>query len=98
MKSFGRFPIDVSLANEATECRLNMDRRAAEPVVEVEMTEGGVEIVPIQKTNNPAAKPHAFRIGGGAAEEPFSFGKFVDGPLVLAAFAGLLALLTRFGI
>ena len=44
-------------------------RRAAEAVVEIEMAEGGIEIVAPEQADHPPAEPDAFRIAGGPAEQ-----------------------------
>ena len=52
---------------------------AAEPVVEVEMAEGSIEVVPPHQADYAAAEPDAFRVSGRA----------VDGLLGLDEFVGL---------
>src|SRR5215468_10668867 len=59
----------VDLAPEpgqAAEARLDMAARAAEAVIEVEMAEGGVEVVQPHQADHAAAEPDAFRIAGRA--------------------------------
>ena len=70
--------INVSLADEAAEGGLDMARRTAEPVVKVEMAEGGIEVVAPEQADHPPAQPQAFRVGGRAAQQLLCFGKFVD--------------------
>jgi hypothetical protein len=41
-QGIGRFGIDVPLAHNAAESRLNVAGRAAESVIEVEMAKGGI--------------------------------------------------------
>ena len=83
----GRFRIDVALADHAAERRLDMRARAAEPVVEVEMAEGGVHVVPPQQPDHPAAEPDAFRVAGRAADQAGGFGELVD--LALGVLGGI---------
>ncbi len=60
----------------------------AEPVVEIEMAEGGIEIVTPQQADHPAAEPDAFGIAGRSVEDALGFGEFVD---FLRLFGGVLA-------
>src|SRR3984893_14610153 len=85
----GRFGIDVSLAHNAAESRLNVAGRAAESGIEVEMAKGGSQIVTPKEVHHAGAEPYAFRIAGGAGESFLSFGKLID------LFLGLLALSRR---
>ena len=80
----------MSLANDATERRLDMTAWAPEPVVEIEMAERGVKIVPPQQIDDPAAEPDAFRITGRTGERTRRFGKVVESTLlrVLGGFPG----------
>ena len=68
MSVSGRLGIDVALADQAAERRLDMAARAAEAVVEVEMAEGGIEIVAPEQVDHAPAQPDAFRIAGRAAQ------------------------------
>jgi hypothetical protein len=54
---------------QAAERRLHMAAGAAEAVVEIEMTEGGIEIVIVHQQNDASAEPDAFGIAGRAAIE-----------------------------
>src|SRR5206468_4155027 len=85
-----------ALLDDATECRLDVPSRAAEPVIEIEVAESGVEIVAPEQAYDFAAEPEAFGIGGRAAQHLFGLGIFVDlllGVLAVARwrlFPGLL--------
>src|SRR5262245_44214695 len=74
----GGLRIDVSLPHDAAEGRLDVAGRAAEPVVQVEMAEGGIEIVAPEQADHPPAEPDAFRAAGRTAQELLRLGKFVD--------------------
>ena len=50
------FRIDITLPHDAAERRLDMPARAAEPVVEVEMAESGVEIVAPKQVDRPGGR------------------------------------------
>lgn len=77
VETFRGLGIDVALPNYATESRLDVVCRAAEPVIKVEVAEGGVEIIPPQQTDDPPAKPDAFRIPGRSRQDPRRFGDLV---------------------
>ena len=79
----GRLRIDVALPHEAAECRLDVAGRAAEPVVQIEVAEGGIEIVAPEQAHHAPSEPQAFRIGGRPAQDLLGFGEFVD--LLLAS-------------
>jgi len=90
-QGFGSLGIDVSLPDHAAEGRLDVAARTAEPIVQVEMAEGGVEIVAPEQAHDPPTQPNAFRKGGGTAQKPGGFGKLVGLPLPVLGVAGLLA-------
>ena len=79
--------VDIALSHQAAESGLDMGRRAAKPVVEIEVAEGSVEIVPPQQADHPAAEPDAFRVAGGAGEDTRGLGDLVNS--LLAVFDGL---------
>ena len=59
VQAVGRLRIHgVSVQNEAPEGRLDVGARAAEPVVKVEVPEGGVEIVAPSEAQDPLPDPH----------------------------------------
>jgi len=74
----GCLRVDVSLANDAAEGRLDMSGRATEAVVKIEVPERGIEIVAPEQAHHPPAEPKAFRIGGRASQGLLGFGEFVD--------------------
>ena len=65
-----------------------MAARAAEAVIEVEMAEGGIEVVQPHQADHAAAEPDAFRIAGRSAHSMLGFGKFVDFLRFLGAVLG----------
>ncbi len=89
--------------HKAAERRLHMTARTAEAVVEVEVAEGGVEIVAPHQHDDAAAEPYAFRIAGGAIDDLGRFDEFVGALLTFtdnfsrgrAAGRGLLLLAER---
>src|ERR1700745_3259766 len=64
VQRFLRFGIDISLAYQAAEGRLDMCARATEAVIEVQVAEGGIEVVAPEQTHDPAAKPDGLRGAG----------------------------------
>jgi len=73
----------VEEPHQATERRLDMAARAAEPVVEVEMAEGGIEVVAPHQDHDPAAEPDAFGVAGRAVDRLLGLNEFVGLALVV---------------
>ena len=61
---------------------------AAEAVVEVEMAEGGIEVIPPHQPHHAPAEPDAFGVAGRAADDLGCFGEFVGAALVLGGILG----------
>jgi hypothetical protein len=88
IEALGGFWIDrVALADNATECCLDMGAGTTEPVVQVEVAEGGVHVVPPHQPDHPAAEPDAFRVAGRPVYQARGFGELVD--LALGIFGGI---------
>ena len=79
--------VDGALAHDAPERLLDMRAGAGESVIEVEMAEGGVQVVAPEQADDPPAEPNAFRASGRAGDQAGGFGKFIGS--ALAVFAGL---------
>ncbi len=79
----GAFGSKRAEAGDAAERRLDVAAGAAEPVVEIEMAEGGVEIVPPHQADHAAAEPDAFGIAGRTVDGLGGLGEFVDLALVV---------------
>ena len=61
--------VDLSpKTGQAAEGGLDMAAGAAEPVIEVEMPERGIEVVPPHQADHAAAEPDAFGVAGGAVD------------------------------
>src|SRR5579864_5023682 len=89
VQAVGRLRIDgVSVQNQAPKRRLDVPAWAAEPIVEIEMAKGGIEIVAPEQADHATAKPDAFRVAGWPAQGALGFRELVD---LLRFFAGLLA-------
>ena len=61
---------------------------AAEPVVEIEMPECGVQIIPPHQANHPAAEPDAFGVSARAVDGLGRFDEFVGLALVVLVGVG----------
>src|SRR6185437_11138150 len=95
VEAFRHFGVDMTLADQAAERRLDMRARAAEAIVKVEMAEGGIEVVAPEQADHPAAEPDAFRIAGGTRQHARGVGDFID--LLLAFFGGVAGRLVLVG-
>jgi hypothetical protein len=82
-----RFGVDIALPHDAAESLLDMGAGAAEPVVKIEMAEGGIKIIAPEQANDPAAEPDAFRVAGRASDQFSGLGEFIAS--ALAIFTGL---------
>lgn len=71
----------------AAERRLDMAAGASEPLVEVEMAEGRIEVVAPHQSDHPPAKPDAFRVSGRAVDCLRRFDELVG--LALAVLGGV---------
>ena len=60
VERLGRLGVDVALADHAAERDLDVLARAAEPVIEIEVAERGVEVVAPHQADRPLAEPDAF--------------------------------------
>ena len=88
VEGFGDLRIDGRAeAYHATERRLDMATGAAEPLVKVEMTERGVEVVAPHQANDAPSKPDAFRVASGTIDGLRGFHEFVS--LALAFLGGI---------
>jgi hypothetical protein len=101
-QTLGRFRIDSALSHNASERGLNMLPRAAETIVQIEMAERSIKIIPPQKIDDSAAEPDALRITGRPADLRGGFGELI-GPFLgilvgIAGLAGLWCLVARLGI
>jgi len=73
---------------QAAERRLDVPAGAAEPVVEIEVPESGVEIVPPHQAHHPAAEPDAFRVAGRAVNDLGGLDEFIGLALVVLGGVG----------
>lgn len=74
-------------AGQAAERCLNVPPGAAKSVIEIEVTEGRIEVVDPDKLDDAAAEPDAFRVSGRPIDRLRRFDELVD--LVLAILGRL---------
>ena len=87
-QGFGDLRIDrTAKSHKASERRLNMAARAAEPIIKIKMTERGIEIVAPHQTDDTPTEPDTFRIACRAVESLCGFDKLVS--LALTLFGGV---------
>src|SRR5712671_1447649 len=88
VEALGYLRIDIgALADDAAEGRLDMGPGTAEPVVKVEVAEGGVHVIPPHQADHPAAEPDAFWVAGRPVDQTGGFGELVD--LALGILGGI---------
>ena len=73
---------------QAAKGRLDVSARAAEPIIEVEMAKGGVEIVPPHQPHHAPAKPDAFRVPSRAVDGLGGLDEFVGFLLIVLGGIG----------
>ena len=67
-----------------------MAARAAEPIVEIEVAECGVEVVAPHQAHDASAEPDAFRVSAGAVDGLGRLDEFVGFPLIILGGVGLI--------
>ncbi len=76
-----------------------MGARTAEPVVQIEVAKGSIEIVAPQQTNHATAQPNTFWIAGWTSEGMLRLGEFIDLPgLFCRLLTGRRRFVGRFGV
>ncbi len=84
VKGVGHLGIDLpAKSGQAAKGRLDVAAGAAETVVEIEVAQGGVDVVEPHQAHHPAAKPDAFRVSGRAIDGLRRFDKFVGLALIV---------------
>ena len=88
-KGFRHFGVDLAAkAGQAAEGGLDMAAGATEAVVQVEMAERGIEVVPPHQADHAAAEPDAFGVSGRAVDGLRRLDEFVGLALVVLAGVG----------
>jgi hypothetical protein len=84
IQAFWNLVVDLSAKpGQATEGRLHVTARAAKTVVQVEVTEGGIEVIAPHQPNDAPSEPDAFRVAGRTVDDLGGFGEFVGFALVI---------------
>jgi hypothetical protein len=97
VKRIRNFGIDLAAKpGQAAERGLDMPAGTAEAVVQIKVTEGGIEIVEPHQPDHAPAEPDAFRISRRPVDRLRSLGEFIR--LVLIVFLGVCGILLRFGL
>jgi len=95
VKRFLGLGIDVSLPDQAAEGGLDVGARAAKTVIQIEVTEGRIEVVAPQQVNHTAAEPDTLRIASRAIQDPRRLGNLID--LFLGFLNGVSSRFLRLG-
>lgn len=77
------------MADYAAERRLDVGAWTAEAVVQVQVAEGCIHVVPPQQSDHPAAKPDALGIAGWPVQQARRLGELVNPALRLFGRFGL---------
>ena len=84
--------VDLSpKTGQAAEGGLDMAAGAAEPIIEIEVAEGGVEVVAPHQAHDASAEPDAFRVSARAVDGLGRLDEFVGFPLIILGGVGLIA-------
>jgi hypothetical protein len=84
VEGFGHLGVDLAAeAGQAAECRLDMPTGTAKPVVEIEVTKGGIEVVEPHQPYHAATEPDAFRVAGRAVDGLRCFNELVGLALIV---------------
>jgi hypothetical protein len=88
-QAFGHLVIDLSAeTRQAAKGGLHMSARATEPVVEIEVAKGGIEVIDPHQPNHAAAKPDTFGVAGWAIDNLGGLGELVGLALVILCGVG----------
>ena len=89
VKRLGHLGVDLAAkAGQAAERRLDMAAWAAEPVVEIEVTKGGVEIVEPHQAHHAATEPDAFGVSGRPVDGLRRLDEFIGLALIFLGSVG----------
>src|SRR5215470_18508386 len=69
--------IRISDPYDATERRLDVARRAAEPVIQLHVPEGRIEIIAVKESDGAPAEPDALRLTGRTVQQLGRFGNLI---------------------
>ena len=68
---------------QATKRCLDVSARTAEPVVQIQMPKGGVEVISVYQLDHPPPKPDALRVPGRTINGLRGLNKFLNFPLIV---------------
>src|SRR5262249_22957763 len=89
IEAIGGFGIDrIGVQNQAAKRHLDVAAWAAEPVIQIEVAKGRVQIVAPKQTDDPPAKPYAFWIACRPVQGALRLSKFIDFLRFLGAVLG----------
>jgi hypothetical protein len=102
IQAFWNLVVDLGAKpGQAAEGRLDVTARAAKTVVQVEVAEGGIEVIAPHQANHAPSEPDAFRVTGRTVDGLGGFGEFVGFALIvprgIRRARGRLAGLVRVG-
>ena len=84
VQRLGHLGIDLAAKpGQAAKRRLDMAAGATEPVVEIEVTKGGIEIVEPHQTHDTATEPDAFGVSSRTVDGLRGLDKFIGLALVV---------------
>ena len=96
VKGFSHLWVDLpAKAGQAPKCRLDVTARTAKAIVQIEVAQGGVDVVQPHQAHHTAAEPDAFGVAGRAIDGLRRLGEFVGLALVVL---GPVRRLRRVGI
>lgn len=78
VQRFGHLRIDrCTKSGQTAECSLDVAAGAAEAVIEIEVTESGIEVIQPHQAYDTAAEPNALRIAGGTIDRLRGFRELI---------------------
>ena len=75
-------------AGETPESRLDVTARAAETIVQIEVTKGGIEVIPPHQANHAPSEPNTFRVTSRTINGLGGLGEFIGLALVVLGGVG----------
>src|SRR3954451_23973392 len=96
VKGFSHLGVDLpAKAGQAPKCRLDVTAGTAKAIVQIEVAQGGVDVVQPHQAHHTAAEPDAFGVARRAIDRLRRFGEFVGPALIVL---GPVRWLRRVGI
>src|SRR5215475_2919467 len=76
-EAVGSLGIRIADPHDATERSLDVARRAAEPVIQLHVPEGRIEIITVKESDGAPAEPDALRLTGRTVQQLGRFGNLI---------------------